>query len=524
MTRQLPFVNPLTGLALVVWVCAACGPETVTLPALQDLPADQIPPSVSPAYPDSVVLDGRFGDWLNIPTALNDAAGDSGEATGIDITRVQTAHDDDYLYISFDVGVDLLLNDGQYLKLFIDADRDPDTGEPINDQMGAELEWTFGQRSGFFYSGTRAFPIQGQDIGIQSAPTVTSQRFEIALSRSATPGGGDQPWLRQPAVNVMLRDNTFNAQGQVDGDSAPENGEVLSHTFSDADSLPSPTPIALDKDDPDALRIVSWNVLRDGLYEQSRIERFRRVLQALNPDVINFQELYEPERAPALLAEWFPDVDWAVESYGDRTTFSRLPIVEGWPQNYGPLHRRYTVVPIQASEDRRLLIFNAHLSFGDNNAQRQDQADSFAAYVRDLMTPGGDVDAPEGTPMVLLGDLNLVGYHQQLETLLTGQIRNVVTYGSPGSIDWDGSPMRDLRPRQIAQPMTFTWRSPTSSYWPGRLDFFIYTDSVLSISKSFVLDTEQLDDETRARLDLKRRDTTLASDHLPIVVDVRIKE
>ena len=54
-----------------------------------------------------------------------------------------------------------------------------------------------------------------------------------------------------------------------------------------------------------------------------------------------------------------------------------------------------------------------------------------------MRTVGDDIDLPEGTPIVLSGDLNLVGESQVLKTLLTGDIQNEITFGKGGLLDWD---------------------------------------------------------------------------------------
>ena len=67
-----------------------------------------------------------------------------------------------------------------------------------------------------------------------------------------------------------------------------------------------------------------------------------------------------------------------------------------------------------------------------------------------------------------------------------------------------------------------TWQSPQrTGFGPSRLDYVIYTDSVLSPVKSFVLATDSMDPKTLKRHGLKRGDTVEASDHYPVTVDFR---
>ncbi len=498
-------------------VLMACSPPDSAPVGDPGQPFVSPPSSRQGLPPGNIVIDGFFEDWESVKEAHIDTGDDGGQAVGVDFGTIKLTHDERYLYIMMEVGVEVLLNNGQYLKLFLDTDNDPQTGAQV-EGIGAELEWTFGQREVVLYTAEgRQTPKRPGETGVHAMPTVSSERFEVAIPRDLT--FNERPLLPEGSqVSIVLRDNTWNAQRQVDGDRAPNVDQALVYALGEGGQAPLPG-LDLGRKDPQAIRIVSWNVLRDGIYQQDRQERFGRVLQAINPDIINFQELYNPEGVLALVQRWLPEHQWDIESHGDRTTLSRLPIVRGWPESYEPIHRRFTVVPIQVSDDQRMIIFNAHMSFGDNDTGRQDEADSFAAYMLELIIPGGRVDAPRKTPMVLLGDLNLVGQRQQLDTLLYGDIVNERRYGPPRPLDWDGTPLRDLAPRQTHRPLSHTWRSSTSSYWPGRLDYIIYTDSVMTASHSFILDTETLADDDLQRHNLRSGDTRIASDHLPLVVD-----
>ena len=100
---------------------------------------------------------------------------------------------------------------------------------------------------------------------------------------------------------------------------------------------------------------------------------------------------------------------------------------------YAPL----TALPSPYSPD--LLFTAAHLHCCTAYANRQNEADEYVQFVQDAKSPGGNITLPYGTPMVYAGDLNSVGYAQQLITLLTGDIQNNATYGPDGAMDWDGT-------------------------------------------------------------------------------------
>ena len=291
----------------------------------------------------------------------------------------------------------------------------------------------------------------------------------------------------------------------------------------DEGEVKAPPPVVLGAEETAAIRLLTYNVLWDGMLEPGKEEHFRRIFQAVQPDIINLQEIIEHDQAAEKVKEWLGG-EWDYLGYSDRVTVSRHPIVWDWPPTYEPLSSRYTVVPVKTLSGKMLVIFNAHLSFGSNDADRQWEADSFIAYLGDLTTPGGGVDAEAGTPFVLVGDLNLVGDAQQLKTLVTGDIANRDQFGQPHAPDWDGTDLTDLFPRQTGSRMGFTWQDDYGSFWPGKLDYFIYSDSSLEVKNSFVLNTAEMSEKELAAHGLEREDTALASDHLPVVADLVLKE
>jgi len=318
-------------------------------------------------------------------------------------------------------------------------------------------------------------------------------------------------------LSVAIADDTPGAAGDMAPDSGPfaydwDNSPVLKPGETDLTSAAG------------AIRILTWNVLWSNIIEAGTKDYFRRILQAVQPDIINLQEILEHDETAALIEEWLPleQGSWHYLGFSDRVTISRFPIVWDWPPTYEPLHGRYTLVPVEVTQGERLLVFNAHLSFGSYGEERQLEADSFIAFLREMMTPGGAVAVQEGTPFVLLGDLNLVGDAQQLRTLLTGQIVNTGQYGQPHAPDWDGSHLADLFPLHTGSRMGFTWQVDEGGFWPGKLDYFIYSDSVMEVVDSFVVNTATMSKTQLATYGLEKDDCRMASDHLPVVVDVEL--
>tara|TARA_B100001971_G_scaffold150948_1_gene140050 strand:+ start:37 stop:699 length:663 start_codon:yes stop_codon:yes gene_type:complete len=68
--------------------------------------------------------------------------------------------------------------------------------------------------------------------------------------------------------------------------------------------------------------------------------------------------------------------------------------------------------------------------------------------------------------------------------------------------------------------MGYTWRSDASGFNPGKLDYILYTDSVLEPVKHFVVNTLAMSAEDLSFYDLESEDTNQASDHLPRLMDI----
>jgi hypothetical protein len=147
-------------------------------------------------------------------------------------------------------------------------------------------------------------------------------------------------------------------------------------------------------------------------------------------------------------------------------------------------------------------------------------------WIHDAITEGGHVDLPAPAPIMVLGDLNIVGASDPLDTLITGDIRGNAAFGPDGAPDWDGTYATDAKPVHNGRgDETYTWRDDGSDFPPGRLDFVIYTDSVLEVVHSFVLNTVTMTEEELEATGLERLDVTRGPpvdfDHLPVVVDMR---
>ncbi len=458
----------------------------------------------------AIRVDGHFDDWNGLTPAYTDDAGDAGSSAGMDFGRVWLANNASHLFLRFQLGVETFLQTDNSLVLYLDTDNSSSTGRRVNG-IGADVSWRFGGRTGEVHPGGISFT--AYDAGIVTAPTVTSDEFEFEIRRD-TVIVGSQPIFPGATIRWLLQD-----EGNGGGDRAPNTGETASYSF-DATPLPPYESIPLSKGSSEHLRVMTYNVSRDGLFE--RTEYFGRILQAIDADIINFQEIHvhSEEDTRARVEQILPpgpEQHWYAAKQADNVTVSRYPITARW---WVDANLAVLINLPDAEFPADLFLINAHLPAGSgNDAERQDEADAIVAFIRDAQTPGGLLTLPPGTPLLIVGDLNLVGLARQLDTLLSGDIEDEGTHGADHPPDWDGTALTDILAYQNAVPEVFTWWNEASSFGPGRLDYIIYSDSILSVRKSLVLRTESTPTTDLAVYGLQRGDSAAASDHLPVVAD-----
>jgi hypothetical protein len=471
-----------------------------------------------------IEIDGLFGDWSG-PVEHVDPSGD-GTPGGIDIRALDLANDVKSLFLRFELGVEIGLQATNDLVLYLDTDQSAATGTPIGG-IGAELRWQFGVRQGtFFRPGGSPWTVFQDDIRLRGLPSVTAPAFEISLGRDVRPDGVN---LLFPGngVRVLLRHEVTG------GDQAPNNGQTLTYAF-DATVVPPPAALALPRESAGDVRITTWNVLDleqpGGGWNAAVTPSADRIFSALDPDVICFQEIYDnTAAATAALVESFlpsgPGEAWHARENADVIVVSRFPVLGQWNlDGTSGDHNLAVLLDTQAALGRRLLLVGAHFFCCTSDAGRQAECDRVMALFRDAKTPGGAITVPDGTMLLVTGDLNLVGQSQQLRTLLQGDIVNEATFGADFAPDWDGSPLTDLVSRQTENRYAYTWRNDFGSFAPGRLDFFIYSDAVVAAARHFILYTPEMSPAELAAYGLQAQDGTTVSDHLPHTADFRASQ
>ena len=459
-----------------------------------------------------ITIDGQFQDWENVPIAYSDIEGDGISA---DFANIKVTYDMEFLFIyfSFHYG-EFLMQDWNAFHLYIDADNDSATGLEFNG-IGAELDWTFGQRQGVFYFNGGSSDVWQNDLSLRIGPTITSSEFEIAMARNSD-------IMTLNGSQVLVEGRIIIAEAPPNSDVVPNESGGISFTIGE-DAVPSPEPISLVRRHENDIRVLTYNTLWDGILEADRQPKFKRIIQALDPDVIALQEHTDWDQIDDIIQSWFPQEIWhASWTYGDLVVLSRFPILN----DANLISSERTMCALLDTEEelgKNLLVINSHLSCCANNDGRQQQVDEFASVWRNWITNSdGPFNLDFETPFVHVGDFNFVGYRQQVETLRIGDIVDENEYGDDFPPDWDASNIVDLFSRHTHKRMGYTWRSDGSSFNPGKLDYIFYSNATIDTGKHYILNTLALDDETLAGYGLEWDDTQEASDHLPRVFDISL--
>lgn len=457
------------------------------------------------AQSNRIILDEDFSDWANVPLIGNDPSGDQGSGL-VDFGRLWVANDDDFLFLRIEVGAEINLQNDNEVTLYLDTDNDNNTGLAI-DGIGAELVYNLGDRSGTVYLNTGSLGISHPDIDLVSSPTVTSTQFEIALSRKLNFQA--QELFAGDDIRILLRDDRSNA------DKIPDATGGLSYTFQSFAPDPLP-PYSIPKQSDTHVRVLSYNVLNDDLFDPNKQGNYARILTAIAPDIIGFQEIYNNSSAQTRtkVNSWLPAQWYHAKVAPDIIAISKYPIISS--HVIAPGGNGAFLIDMGLMQ---LLFIVAHPPCCNNNSDRQEEMDGIMAFIRDAKNGLGPVNLPPNSPIIVAGDMNLVGFSQQQHTLLTGDIVNQNLYGPDFDPDWDASTLEDAKPLATNLPLTMTWYRESSSFSPGRLDYIVYSGSVMSVENTYSLFTPALSTSELATYNLQANDATIASDHLPLVAD-----
>jgi hypothetical protein len=453
----------------------------------------------------NIILDENYSDWdLNV-TKYTDVTGDF-QGSGLDFTDVRAANDERFLFLYFTVGREINIQSNNSLAIAVDTDNNSQTGTNIAG-LGADLVYYPGQRRGFLYVSQGTILINHTQIGWVSSPTVTSDRFECSIARNITAGN----------VKLVLgNDLRFVVLDDVSsGDKAPNTG---SYAYKMTSNVFVPKEYSLNKISNTDLRVMGYNVLQDRMFLSGVRQNYTRIFKATKPDIIGFCEIYNNSGAQtaafveSILPSSVGQKWYHSEVEPDIRVVSRYPILS----NRSIDGNGVFLIDLGV---KKLVFIVAHLPCCDNEVQRQLEVDKILAFIRSIKFGISPFDIPLNSPIIITGDMNLVGLNQQLETFITGDILNNSVNGPDFKPDWDNTRLEDAKPATTEMPMTFTWYNSGGSFSAGRLDFVFYTGSVLKLKNSFSLWTDTMSDQQLIENGLQERDIVSASDHMPVFAD-----
>ncbi|MFI4915325.1 MAG: endonuclease/exonuclease/phosphatase family protein [Phycisphaerales bacterium JB060] len=456
----------------------------------------------------TITLDGDVSEWPR------------------DIAAVADAH---YLYLRFKLDGQIRTLQGMDtpVSIYIDADGDPATGatldEPaISGGLGADIEIIFSPRepdaprvgAGVMFRIQKpdgvARVVPHEMLGFSFAPTHASEWYEARIARSAVEELGLNPdglgTAGRIAGVVVMRDG----RGDVSAWADPfEVDAPPAEPLTGRDIRVPPRP-------DDAIRVLSYNVERSS--PVSNPQPFARIIRVLDPDVLLLQE-WDQGDADALRAWLTAHVDDSTQWHVLKGPAWGVAVASKHPLSVlTPLD---TPNPVNAQNALRfvgglaqtplgpLAVGSTHLKCCGTMGSREDrQRVAEATAIADMLARALDQDPGAASwGLVVGGDLNLVGSRPPLEAIAAGA-------------DLDGSDLAVCEPSRLGDQAMYTWYDPGSAFTPGRLDFLLYSDAGAEAANSFVFDTGVLSEAALARLGLDATDTA-ASDHLPVVLDVR---
>ena len=454
---------------------------------------------VVPVLSQPVVLDGDISEWS---------------------PSVVMTSDEWWIYLRWKVAgpSQTLQASNEPLSVWLDLDTNPATGLRPDAPRGAtrfgvDLEIEFSpmgddgpghgvRLTGHTAAGARA--VSHDSISFSFSPTYAGEWYEGRISRTGLARAG-LPTPRSGALMtgmLVLR----NSVGAIVGQSEPFEAEATSGS-----PVPPRADLRLPPKPADGVRVVSWNVLRGKPMEDTG--PFARVLGVLDPDVVLVQEWTS---SPREIAAWFnasvplEEGQWEVRTTGGWgvAVVSRFPLE---PFGHDDLY-------LEGEEDAvrfagalidtpvgYLAAASVHLKCCGSAGSSEDQKriSEAGAINRSML----EALAVEPVQMrIITGDLNLVGSRPPLDVLRNG-------------LDADGSDLEIADARVLGDAAYTTWREDGNAFTPGRLDYAVYSGSVVRQARAFVLDARVLSDRALDAAGLDATDTD-ASDHLPMVIDL----
>lgn len=418
---------------------------------------------LSPGY--DIEIDGEFTDWVGVET-VSDPAND---ATGkFDVIDVASVLDNQILYVTFELegGDSLTLQNGE---------KSDGTIQLIVADGSKQLTVDFRGRK--FFSNEQA--LTWADVCFRCLPTYASNRYEVKL---------------------LLQD--------FDQDN-------IKIDFAGSDSLEEPASVSLVihrkwwppefdiAKDPNVFRIANLNTLQNGLADKERGPKQHRLLAKVSADVYTFQEEWNEEKFDAAVPKLSDAVGAKLNTawFGGCAIATRFQLIQ-----LNMKLDRAVAGYVELSDGSRVVVISVYLRssgyFGSlEDDLRIQQAQQIVGELKKLRD-GEFGDDIKNTPVIVVGDYNLVGSKTPFQTLVDAG-------------------MTDLLCKNPSNGEANTWRgNSNSSFWPGRLDLLCHDEKLTPVN-GWVLDSRTLG---RSELDGIQAEDSEASDHLILIGDFTLGE
>ncbi|MEO1584591.1 MAG: endonuclease/exonuclease/phosphatase family protein [Planctomycetota bacterium] len=453
----------------------------------------------------TVAVDGDVSDWPTTAAAVADQH---------------------YLYLRFKADrLVTLQSDTETVQLQLDVDADTGTGQPDPaGGLGVDLAVTFsppndegepgfGTRVEAFAESGEVVELPAAALDILMAPTHASEWFEVRVGRHLIRSLAGEASLPRDGLlsdgSVMGRVAVFGSGGRLLASAEPFEVDLAPASVG-----PKRVSASVPGKSLGSMRLLAYNVENSSPVENPG--PFSRILRATDPDIVCVQEWYD--QTPESLEAWFNRELPIAGRWRAFTSEGRgVAVVTRFESaGFGP--DAVTVTP--EGQDRTVraasafvdtpagpvVISSVHLKCCGSVGGREDMLRSAEARgIAEMI--GAEFDESGAMAAVIAGDYNLVGGTGPLAEIGQG-------------IDADGSDLAVVEARGLGEPTMYTWTKTRSSFLPGRLDYVSYSDSLLTVERSFVFDPGRFDSPSLVALNL-REDDAEASDHRPVVVDFR---
>ena len=422
-------------------------------------------------------IDGGFEDWKDVEILATDPKGDAKSV--FDLTRVYAASGGSILYLRFDAGSTVNLQNGpRREKTLLVKIGLPDDRQFVLDTRG---------RRAYLNDDSKERIPWGQ-LKYIVGPTYAQDEFEIQIDL----GKFDV----KPGRSVSIQ---FDGSDQL---SAP-----VSYTFSSPSIAPKrrSTGRLADTD----VRVVSLNTFFGGLNDEKRIDKIGRLLNFADADIYCFQEEWNTPDIDKVMNRLMPlenGSQWNVHKVNRGSTV----IASKYPMKALPAsNNHYTVACIEI-KGKRLYVISIHLSAMGYINSREDSSRLWQskeimetiAGINNGQYDQGDLTSKPG--IVIVGDFNLVGSRKPLDIMLDNKNDKLENWMVPNLIG--------------ESIITWSGAKPNASFTSGKLDYIVYSPESLLPKNGFLLDSSLLN-QTELKQFKLNTDDSKATDHILIITD-----